>query len=491
MDSRHNFGIITAFMNAKEQTYNSASPVTEPPRAARIDRTLSLSIIEGCAWAVMWGFGESFVGPFAVFLKADDFLMSLLCTLPIILGSIAQLIGATVIERLGRRRPLCAITTAIQSFGYLPLFWLPFLFPEHGAPIAVGLATCMLVSCHLGTPGFNSMMGDLVPEAERGSYFGKRMATNMMVMLISMITAGRIATYFEHRHQVWLGFGVIFSIALVARGISSYLLTRYYEPPFNPSPGTSISFIEFLRQLLHTNFGRFTLGMTLMTFGSTISAPFFTQYMIRDLHWTKDHFAVSTAVLLLSQFVFIRWWGHICDKHGNRATIRATSLILPILPLLWVITKDYYLILAIQVLSGIAWSGINLASSNFIYDSIPADQRHRIFGYYNVVNGMFTLVGGSVVGAWCALNMPSSYSFGGIHIVFLSSLPAVFIVSGLVRALVGILMLPHFKEVRVTEPITSRQILWRISTGEPIFNRITEIMDTLPSPFRSSDLFKK
>jgi len=473
-------------MSPNEQPHASARPITDPSYEIRVHRTLTLSIVEGCAWAVMWGFGESFVGPFAVFLKADDFLMSLLCTLPIILGSIAQLIGARVIEHLGRRSPLCAITTAIQSIGYLPLFWLPFLFPEHGAPIAVGLATLMIISCHLGTPGFNSMMGDLVPEAERGNYFGKRSAMNMLVMLISMMTAGRIATFFEHRHQVWLGFGLIFSVAMIARAISTYLMTRYYEPPFHPSSGTSTSFVEFLRQLPSTNFGRFTLGMTLMTCAATISAPFFTQYMIRDLHWTKDQFALNTAALLLSQFIFIRWWGRICDKHGNRATILATSLILPILPLIWVFTKDYHLLLATQVLSGMAWSGFNLASSNFIYDSIPADRRHRIFGYYNVVNGMFTLVGGSVIGAWCALNMPSSYSFSGLHIVFLSSLPAVFIVSGLLRALVVILLLPQFKEVRKTEPITSRQILWRISTGEPIFNRITEIMDTLPNPFRSN-----
>ncbi len=448
-------------------------------------QTLSTSIMEGCAWAVMWGFGESFVGPFSVFLKASDFLMSLLCTLPIILGAIAQLVGATLIERLGRRRPLTVFTSGIHALGYIPLFWLPFFFPEHGAVIAVGLATLLIFICHLGVPGFNSMMGDLVPEAERGRYFGKRTGLAMLVMLISMMAAGRIVTFFETRNQVWLGFGVIFSIAMLARAYSAMLLTRYYEPPFHPpSHGTSLSFVKFLRQIPRTNFGRFTLGMAVMTGASNISAPFFTQYMIRDLQWTKDQFAVCTAVLLLSQFVFIKWWGYLCDKHGNRATILATSIILPILPLLWTITQSYPLILGIQVLSGIAWSGFNLATSNFIYDSIPGDQRHRVFGYYNVINGVFTLVGGSVVGAWCALNMASSFSLGGIHIVFLSSLPVVFIVSGLLRALVGILLLPQFKEVRPSEPITSRQILWRLSTGEPIFNRITEIMDTLPSSFR-------
>ena len=457
---------------------------TAPFQSVRIHQTLSISIVEGCAWAVMWGFGESFVGPFAVFLRANDFLMSLLCTLPIILGAVAQLIGATLIERLGRRRPLTALTCGIHALGYIPLFWLPFFFPEHGAVIAIVLSTLLIIICHLGVPGFNSMMGDLVPEAERGRYFGKRTGMIMLVMLVSMMAAGRIVTFFVHRNQVWIGFGVIFSIAMLARTCSAGLTIRYYDPPFKPlSAGTSLSFMEFLRQVPRTNFGRFTLGMAVMTGASNISAPFFTQYMIRDLHWTKDQFAICTAVLLLSQFIFLRWWGYICDKHGNRATILATSIILPVLPILWTVTQNYLLILGIQVLSGIAWSGFNLATTNFIYDSIPSDRRHRVFGYFNVINGLFTLVGGSVVGAWCALNMPSSFSFGGAHIVFLSSLPAVFIVSGLMRALVGILLLPQFKEVRKTEPISSRQILWRISTGEPVFNRITEIMDTLPSPF--------
>lgn len=484
MDSRHKFGIIAAFMKQSEQTQDSASGATAPSLDALIHRTLAIAIVEGCAWSVMWGFGESFVGPFAVFLKANDFLMSLLCTLPVIMGSVAQLIGARLIERLGRRLPMMSITCTAQALGYIPLFWLPFFFPQHGAGIAVALATFMIFACHLSVPGFNSVIGELVPEAERGRYFGRRSATMTLAMLVSMIVAGRIVTFFELRHEVWLGFGIIFTIALLARAYSGYLLSRYYEPPFRPSTRTSLSFSDFLRNVLHTNFGRFTLIMAAMTGATNISAPFFTQYMIRDLHWTKDQFAASTAVLLLSQFVFIRWWGYICDKHGNRATILATSLILPILPILWVFTQNYHLILAIQVLSGLAWSGFNLASGNFIYDSVPINERHRIFGYFNVINGLFTLVGGSVIGAWCALNMSSTYQFGGLHIVFLSSLPAVFIVSGLLRALVGILLLPQFREVRPSEPITSRQILWRISTGEPIFNRITEIMDILPAPFR-------
>ncbi len=231
-------------MNRNEQTPHAGNTASELSQATRVHRTLTLSIVEGCAWSVMWGFGESFIGPFAVFMKADDFLMSLLCTLPIILGAVAQLIGAAVIERLGRRRPLAAFTSGIHALCYIPLFWLPYLFPEQGAPIAVGLATFMIFSNHFGVPGFNSMMGDLVPESERGRYFGKRTAMAMLVMLISMMGAGRIVTYFELHNQVWLGFGIIFSIALLARATSAYLVTRYYEPPFHLPANSSYFFLN-------------------------------------------------------------------------------------------------------------------------------------------------------------------------------------------------------------------------------------------------------
>ena len=464
-------------------------PQTQPgdPQAGILARrTLKLSIVEGCAWAVMWGFGESFIGPFAVFLKANDFAMSLLATLPILLGALAQIAGGYLVERLGRRRSVMVTTAVIQCLGFLPLFWLPYLFPGQGARIVITVATCMLVSANIGIPGFSSLMGDLIPAERRGHYFSKRSALIMLSMLLTMMIAGKIVSVFETCGETWLGFGIIFAVALVARAYSSVLQARYYEPPFRPSSQERYSFMDFVRTAHRTNLGRFTLCMAIMSCANNVSAPFFTQYMIRDLHWTKNQFAMSTAVSLLAQFIFIRWWGRISDRHGNQIVIRVCSLLIPVAPILWALTENYNLILFAQVLSGIAWAGFNLASSNFLYDSVPPNQRHRVFGYYTLINGVFILLGGSVVGAWCATYLPASYQFQGMQLVFPSSLPAVFIVSSLLRLLVLILMFPLFKEVRrAAEPITSREILWRLTTGEPIMDRLTELREYLPRPFRN------
>ena len=485
------FSILPARMSNPSQNSEPRNRASDAQIEVFRKRTLTLSVVEGCVWAVMWGFGEAFVGPFAVFLKASDFSMSLLCTLPLVLGALSQLFGGWLVERLGRRRPVMSISALIQAFVYLPLFWIPFFFPGAGVAIVIILFTLTVMLISLGVPAFNSIMGELVPETIRGQYFGKRSGLNMLVMVISMLLAGGVIAFFEERNNLWLGFGIVFTIAMLARAYGTLLLTRYYEPPFHPSTEESFSFFKFLKTLPRSNFGRFTLAMAVMNGASSISAPFFTQYMLRDLHWSKSQFAIASGMLLLSQFVFIRWWGKICDRHGNRSVIRATSFLLPILPTLWIITQNYHILLCFQAISGLVWSGFNLASANFIYDSIPSNQRHRVFAYYTVVISLFTLIGGSVVGAWLATHLPSTYQIGGMTFVFLSSLPAVFVVSGLLRAVVGIILFPLFKEIRHGEPISAYQILWRVSTGEPIMNHITEIWDTLPSPFRPQDGEKK
>jgi len=431
----------------------------------------------------MWGFGEAFCAPFAVFLKADDFTISLLTTLPILLGAIAQLAGSWAIERLGRRRTFIVIFGMIQAIGYLPLFWIPFLFPSHGAHIVVSLGTLLIVFCSFSVPGWNSIVGDMVPRRLRGRYFGRRTALAMLAMLLSMLAAGRITATCESHGSPWLGFGIVFGVAMMARATSAILLAKYVDPPFRADQSDSFSFMQFIRTVGQTNFGRFTIAAALMNGAANLSGPFFTQYMLRDLHWTKDQYALIQAALLLSQLTFLSWWGSLCDRHGNRAVILATGALMPILPIYWCLTESFALLLVVQIFSGMVWSGFNLACSNFIFDSIDGSRRHRAFTYYNLVTGMIALVAGSIIGAWLAANLPSSFSFWGINIIFLSSLPALFIISGLLRALTFILLLPMFKEVRTTAPITSREIFWRLSTGEPVFSSLAEWIAALPRPF--------
>ncbi|MBM4154903.1 MAG: MFS transporter [Lentisphaerae bacterium] len=444
------------------------------------ERTRRLSVAEGAAWSAMYGFGDAYLAPFAVFLRAGNHAMAFLGTAPLVVGAIAQLAGASLTERIGRRKPLLVLTTATHAVCYLLLFALPFLARDRAVPVllAVGAALAWLAS--FGTPAWTSWMGDLTAPAQRGRYFARRNSTLTLTMVASMLAAAALLSAFRARGWIWAGFAALFTVAALARATSSWLFTRHHEPPLTRSPESYFSFWDYLRRAPRSNFTKFSLAVAMMNGAVNTAGPFFSVYMLRDLHWTYFQFTSSTVVYLVAQSVVYRWWGAICDRHGARSVLKATSVILPVLPLLWASTTSYPALLGAQVLSGCTWAGFNLASTNFVYDAVTPQKRARVVGYHGLLNAFFTLAGGNLVGATIAEAVPAAFSIGPIHVTLLSSLPVVFVVSSLLRVLAATIMLPRFHEVREVEHVGTLQILRRLGTGEPVVTAGMELATRLP-----------
>ncbi len=444
------------------------------------ERTRRLSVAEGATWAVMCGFGDAYLAPFALFLKAGNHAMAFLGTAPLVVGALAQLAGASLSERTGRRKPLLVLTTAAHALGYLLLFWAPFLFRAHAveALLVVGAVLAWLAS--FGTPAWTSWMGDLVAPERRGRYFALRNVVVMLTMVVAMLAAAAMLSAGRARGWIWAGFAGVFTVAAIARGTSSWLFARHHEPPLSRSPGAYFSFWDYLRRAPRSNFTKFSFAVAMMNGAVNTAGPFFTVYMLRDLHWTYFQFTVSTVVFLVAQSVVYRWWGAICDRHGARSVLKATSVILPVLPLLWAFMTSYPALLVAQALSGCTWAGFNLASTNFIYDAVTPQKRARIVGYHGLLNAFFTLIGGNVIGATLAEVVPASFAIGPVHVTLLSSLPAVFVASSLLRILAAAIMLPRFREVREVERVGTLALLRRLGRGEPVVSAGMELIHRLP-----------
>jgi MFS family permease len=471
----------------KDISQIQAPSVLVPGEEAAKERTRRLSVYEGVVWSLMWGFGESYISPFAILLKAGNTAMALLGTLPGLVGAFGQIAGANIVERLGRRRSISVVCTALQSFCYIPLLIIPYMFPAVAVPVVVSIFILMTTVSNLSAPGWTSMMGDVVPDNVRGVYFARRNQFMIAAMMLAMTAAGCALSAFKRYDRVWVGFAVLFIIAFLARAVSSLLLTRHYDPPYHASQDTHYSFLDFLRQMPRSNFAKFTLGIAVMNGATTIATPFFGLYMLRDLHWTYLQFTVNSVVAMLIQVLVLPWWGRISDRHGNRMVIQATSIIIPLLPIAWAVTTNFYVLLCVQIVSGMTWSGFSLAVTNFFYDSVTPAKRPRMLSYFGLVNSAFSLIGGVAVGAFLAGHLPSDYRLGMFHVAFVSSLPAVFVVSGVLRILTALFLLPAFKEVRISEPISTRELLRRISCGEPFAGQIGEIIEFVFAPMHRSD----
>ena len=425
---------------------------------------MTLSVTEGSIWSFMAGFGDTYISPFAIFLKAGNHAIAFLSTMPSLVGAFSQMIGASLTDRLGRRRDLIVPCSVIQALMYVPMIVLPFFFRSWAVPSVILCAALSIVFGHGATPAWVSMMGDVAPENRRGDYFGRRGRMVILMVFVATLMAGLVLSVCQGKDHIWAGFSCLFAVACVARLISARLLALHYDPPYKPSPEAYFSLWDFLRQLPRSNFAKFTLYVALMMGAVNLAGPFFNVYMLRDLHWSYAQFTVNTAVFLGTQFFLIRWWGRMGDRHGNRVVLVATSFLQPVLPLMWTLTTNYYFLLLVQVISGATWAGFSIAVQNFTYDAVSPPKRARVSAYVTVINGIFTIIGGTILGAFLANHLPSSYSLGPYRADFVSPLPGVFAVSSLARVLVAVIFLPRFREVKTSaERIHPVALLLRLS----------------------------
>jgi MFS family permease len=451
--------------------------LSENETAAHKKRTRTLSVWEGSLWSVMWGMGESYIAPYALFLGAGNLAMAYIGTAYALVTAVAQLAGAAIADRTGRRKPVITGGIIVQASTFIPLFLLPVLLPQIGIPALVLCVTLYFAAFGIGVSPWISMIGDVVEPAERGRYFSARARICTYAMTAALLGSGFIANGFREAGRTLAGFGVIFGIAAAARLICIPLIRRHYDAPMDLRHSEeSFTFRDFLFGFRSSNFTRFTFAIGLMNGTANIAGPFFAVYMLRDLQWSYLQYTLNILAFLISQTLFVRWWGEIGDRHGNRAVLVATSCLLPVLPMLWLFSTSYPFLLMVQVMAGACWSGFNLSATNFIYDAVEQRRRARAFSYYSLVNGCFSVTGAMLIGGFVAEHAPSVFNLGLAHVTLRSSLPVVFAVSGIARALTAAIMLPLFSEVRKTEPISTVRILWRLGIGQPLFGQVGTFM---------------
>jgi MFS family permease len=437
--------------------------------APQIERSLHASLRDGVSHAIMLGCGETFLGPFAVFLRATTIQIGLLATLPQFFGAIIQWGAALAIDRLHDRRRLVALTAAVQALVWVPVALLVF-WPGQGTTAAanlVGLATVYHGATGVITPVWNSLIGDLVPAEIRGRFFGHRNRLTGISTFIALLAAGGVLHFFQQTGIEKIGFPVIFLVALATRLNSVKWLQRYDNPEFRILPEAFFTFRQFLRRAPKSNFAQFVFFVGAINFAVAFSSPYFALYMLRDLKFSYLQFTAVTSVATITQFLTFRYWGELCDRFGNKKILNLCGLGISIVPMLWLCSANIYFLMLIQVYGGFVWAGFSLASANFLFDAVSPPKRARCVAYRGLVNGVCVLAG-SLLGGFVAIRLPHVFSFGPWTWTPPFTLPLIFFLSGVLRLVAAGFFLRKFREVRPVEPIRHRELIYRVSHIKPI-----------------------
>ena len=436
------------------------------------DPSLRASIRDGVSHAVMLGCGESFLGPFGIFLRASTVQVGLLATLPQLFGAIMQWGGALNMNRFRSRRSVVLAGATTQALSLIPMALLPFLFGKSTLSFLCLLALVMVYHGANGAvvPVWNSLIGDLVPASIRGRFFGHRNRLAGMSTFVSLLLAGGTLHLLEKAGMAELGFLIIFSVAFLARLNSARWLSKYEDPEFRLSPDQAFTFRQFLRRSPHSNFAKFVFFVGAINFGVAFSGPYFALYMLRDLRFSYIEFTAVAGVATITQFLTYRYWGGLSDRFGNKKVLNLCGWAIALVPMLWLVSPHILYLVAIQVYAGFVWSGFSLTSANFIFDAVTPPKLARCVAYQGLVNGVFVFLG-SLAGGYAAGHLPQGFSLGPWIWKPPFMLPVIFMISGLMRLVAAGIFLRKFKEVRPVEPIRHRELILRVSHIKPIASR--------------------
>ncbi|MBI2671178.1 MFS transporter [Candidatus Woesearchaeota archaeon] len=400
-------------------------------------KSLKYSVISGSFYGVTDGSANSYVSPFAIAMNASNNQVALLTSIPSLIGPLSQLGTVKAMEKTKSRKKIIIMSALLQSMMLIPMMLIPFIFLNKGAAILVVLFSLYAVFGSFFGPAWTSWMGDLVPEKIRGRYFGNRAKIIGLVILVVSLIAGFLLDRFP-KNKVFIGFFVLFLVAFIARLLSVYFVSKMYEPKLVIKKSLQFSFFEFIKKVPSNNFGRFSIYIALINFAVYVAGPFFAVYMLKDLEFNYVQYTIINIVSGMATLIGLPLWGKFEDKYGNVRALKICGLLIPLVPLLWTFSPNFYYLVFIQIYAGLVWSGFNLAAANFIFDATSIQRRATCDAYNTILSGIGIFIG-AILGGYLATHLKIS---------FMNIFLFIFVISTILRLLISLLILPTIKEVR-------------------------------------------
>lgn len=351
---------------------------------------------DGIVSAISGSFNADFVVIYMLALGASSASIGMRMSINSAASLAAPLLGAWLVERTGRRKRWVLLGGGgIGRVVLLLTAAIPFLLEGNAAVNAfVALAAIQAFAGTVSVPAANSLLGDVVPVPIRGRYLGAQMMATNLARMACVPLAG------------WLikqvggvsGYQVAWFMAALIGFVATSFYARIPEPESvegrhgvgrTPS-GLATGWRVFVAD---RRFVLFCVINFVWTFGIHISAPFFTVHMVENLGFEVDTIALLATVSTVVNIVAYRIMGNLVDRKGPALMTALSMLLVPLMPLLWILARTPLHVAMVQSYGNLAWSGFRVAATPLILLLTPPEQRSRYVAIFNTINGLATVLG--------------------------------------------------------------------------------------------------
>jgi MFS family permease len=343
--------------------------------------------------------------------SADIGLMTALASLN---ATLLLIPGAILVDRIGNRKKIVLISSGfIGRICLLLLALVPIFYHSTAAIyIAIGLKVLMDGANNFSLPAWVSLAGDVVPLSWRGRYFGTRNLAMGISAILVIYGFGQFITWIGPPDGYQWALGLAFVFGIISASFFSRI--KDYRDINQKIPTQSYSLKSLFATLKNDRNFLGLCGFTaLWNFSINIAGPFFNVFLVKDLSATASIIGVVAVVGKISGLPSQRFFGGLVDRWGSGKLMRLMAFIIPFLTISWYFVQATWQAIPINIVGGILWAGMNLASFNLLLETSPQEQRARYSAMYQIAVALSTAIGatlgGFVADQW------------GIRLVFLLS----------------------------------------------------------------------
>ncbi|MEB3310158.1 MAG: MFS transporter [Snowella sp.] len=378
---------------------------------------------------------------FLLELGASPTEIGFLASIPLWAG-LMQPLGAYFSEQLSSRRDYGFWVYSLARSLWITLAIAIFLFDQHyGSPESL-IATALAVNagCYclgaLGSASWMSWMAVIVPSPLRGRYFSVRNSIIHLTNLISIPLIGLGIVRWQGGPIQGYGVMLIGAVllGLISLGFQQFMVdvnpqiaqplpkaTIKQDPPLTQSTRSlllqPIPFVDFWQ---NSNFLKFLIYVNLWAFSVNLSGPFFSVYLLNDLHLNISQVTLYNSFFAIANLLLLMVWGKLADRVGNRPILLGVGIGCAIFPSFWLLLDAnplslWLLLPLLHLFGGGTASAIDLCSHNLQLAIVPTRNQSMYFAILGAFVGISGALG-TILGGFVA-----QFCDGGLGALFILS----------------------------------------------------------------------
>lgn len=240
--------------------------------------------------------------------------------LPLITDVLARLPMAYLSDRFGKKR-IGLLGQGIQVAGYVLIVaggWMPPPWSE--GSIVTGL--CLFSAGHGAfAAGWFALLSPIVPEAERGRFFGR---LRYSWQTVGIVFTGLCAFWLAKESPVWQHQMIL---AVVSLGILGRIATYSRIPEIEAAGGERTNLRESIKAILHNDaYISFCAYLFLITLITAACPTFFGLVQKRVLELGDRQVAFLGMLLMVGAFCGFIIGGRLVDRYGTRLVFLLSHL---------------------------------------------------------------------------------------------------------------------------------------------------------------------